>query len=240
MEALINWILKSPPDHPLTLEQILNAWAGQLGPWFYVVMFLVIFCETGLVVTPFLPGDSLLFLLGALASGASSSLSLPALFVLLAVAAVLGDAANYHIGRWLGPMVFRSDGSWFFNKRHLQRAQQFYETYGGKTIILARFVPVVRTFAPFVAGVGEMKYPRFFLYNVVGGVGWVAICLGAGVAFGWLTWVKSNFELVIYAIVAISLLPIAVEVVLARRRARAEAAKAPPPAAPVVPEENAA
>ena len=239
MQSLINWMTGNPPNLPL--ETLLNNWAGLMGPWFYVVMFLVIFCETGLVVTPFLPGDSLLFLLGAMAAGSSSSVDFLTLFVLLTIAAVLGDAVNYHLGRWLGPKVFRSESSWFFNKKHLLRAQEFYERYGSKTIILARFVPIVRTFAPFVAGVGTMKYPRFFLYNVVGGAAWVVLCLGAGHMFGQLPWVKEHFELVIYAIVAISLLPMAVEVFLAWRRSKTST---PTVARPVEPpralDENAA
>jgi membrane-associated protein len=237
MQGILNWITHSPPDQ--TLEGLLNGWADLLGPWFYAAMFLIIFCETGLVVTPFLPGDSLLFLLGAMAAGASSNLSFAVLLVLLTVAAVLGDAANYHLGRWLGPRVFRSASSWFFNKKHLERAQQFYEKYGSKTIILARFVPIVRTFAPFVAGVGVMKYPRFFVYNVVGGAAWVAICLTAGLAFGQMPWVKTNFELVMVAIIVISVLPMVVEFFLARRRAKQEPPAAQPPA-PQVLDENAA
>jgi membrane-associated protein len=236
MQSLINWMTGNPPNLPL--ETLLNNWADFMGPWFYVVMFMVIFCETGLVVTPFLPGDSLLFLLGAMAAGASSNVGLVTLFVLLTIAAVLGDAVNYHIGRWLGPKVFRSESSWFFNKKHLQRAQEFYERYGSKTIILARFVPIVRTFAPFVAGVGTMKYPRFFLYNVVGGLAWVAICLGAGYIFGQLPWVKEHFELVVLAIIFISLLPMGVEMILAWRRAKSAATVPVEPAQAL--DENAA
>jgi membrane-associated protein len=200
------------------LNFYLDKLAGQTGVWFYAVLFLVIFCETGLVVTPFLPGDSLLFALGAMAAGENSPVSLPLLFVLLSVAAVLGDAVNYAIGWRLGPKVFKYENSWFFNKKHLLRAQAFYEKYGSKTIILARFVPIVRTFAPFVAGIGTMRYRRFFLYNVVGGVAWVAICLGSGYYFGGLEWVKENFELVVVAIILISVLPMAVEFYLAWRR----------------------
>jgi membrane-associated protein len=219
MQSLINWMTGNPADLPL--ETLLNNWAVLMGPWFFVLMFIVIFCETGLVVTPFLPGDSLLFLLGAMAAGSASSVNLLTLFVLLVVAAVLGDAVNYHLGRWLGPKVFNSEKSWFFNKKHLQRAQEFYDRYGSKTIILARFVPIVRTFAPFVAGVGTMRYSRFFLYNVVGGIAWVAICLGAGHLFGQLPWVKEHFELVVVAIIVISVLPMVVEVFLAWRRGKA-------------------
>lgn len=200
------------------LDVHLNSLAGQLGPWFYAVLFLIIFCETGLVVTPFLPGDSLLFALGALAASPGSQLSLPLLLALLLVAAVLGDAVNYAIGFWVGPAVFRSEKSWLFNKMHLERAFAFYEKYGSKTIILARFIPIVRTFAPFVAGIGKMQYPRFFAYNVIGGVLWVVLCLLAGYFFGQLEWVKHNFEIVVLAIIVISVVPMVVELVLARGR----------------------
>jgi membrane-associated protein len=187
-------------------------------PTMYVILFLVIFAETGLVITPFLPGDSLLFAIGALARNVG--MNLPLTVVLLIVAAVLGDAANYWIGYRVGPAVFTSDTGRLLNKKHLLRAQEFYEKYGGKTIILARFVPVVRTFAPFVAGVGKMNYFRFALYNVVGAVAWVLICVGAGVLFGEMEFVKRNFELVIVAIVLISIMPMVVEFVRARKAAR--------------------
>ncbi len=206
----------------IELPQLLEQWAGSMGPWFYALLFVVIFCETGLVVTPFLPGDSLLFAVGALASQ-GSALSMPALLVLLIAAAVLGDAVNYAIGYRLGPKVFKYEQSRLFNKQHLLRAQEFYEKYGNKTIILARFVPIVRTFAPFVAGIGRMQYRRFFLYNVIGAVAWVAVCLFSGFFFGQIAWVKQNFEAVAVVIVLISVLPMAVEYVLARRRQAAAA-----------------
>jgi membrane-associated protein len=198
------------------LEQYLFDWADALGPWFYVALFLVVFAETGLVVTPFLPGDSLLFAIGALVSRPGSTLSLTGFLVLLIVAAVLGDAVNYAIGLRLGPAVFRSQTSWLLNKKHLFRAQQFYKKYGSKTIILARFVPIVRTFAPFVAGIGKMTYSKFFTYNVVGGIAWVALCLFSGFFFGQIEFVKKNFEIVVLVIIAISVLPIALDVMLAR------------------------
>ena len=185
----------------------------------YVVLFAIIFAETGLVVTPFLPGDSLLFAIGALGAR-GIRIDVPLLSVLLIVAAVLGDAANYWIGYRLGPKVFSREDSRLLNKKHLLRAQEFYEKYGGKTIILARFVPVVRTFAPFVAGVGKMNYVRFFLYNVVGAIAWVLICVGAGHLFGGFEFVKKRFELVIVAIVFISVLPMVVEFWKARRAAK--------------------
>jgi membrane-associated protein len=207
------------------LKDLLASWAGWMGPWFYLALFAVVFCETGLVVTPFLPGDSLLFAVGALASVASSPLSMPLLIGVLVAAAVLGDAVNYAIGYRVGPKVFRYEQSRLFNKKHLLRAQEFYEKYGAKTIILARFVPIVRTFAPFVAGIGKMEYRRFFIYNVTGAAAWVLICLYGGYYFGSIPWVADHFESVMVAVVVLSVLPIVVEYVLARRRqAAAEAA----------------
>src|SRR4051812_2746277 len=215
----------------------------------YVVLFCIVFAETGLVVTPFLPGDSLLFAIGALGAR-GIGFNLPLLTGLLIVAAVLGDAANYWIGYKLGPAVFKSDDeewtpapseetgrvdyetprkkktlkSRLLNKKHLLKAQEFYEKYGGKTIILARFVPVVRTFAPFVAGVGKMGYARFALYNIIGAVAWVLICIIAGYYFGRIPFVQKRFELVIVGIIVVSCIPMAVEFFLARRRAKQAAA----------------
>jgi membrane-associated protein len=198
------------------------AWLRDLGPWLgklaatnlplsYTLIFAIVFAETGLVVTPFLPGDSLLFFLGTLAAPPEPRFGFATLFVLVSIAAVLGDAVNYAIGYRLGPAVFRSEGSWFFNKKHLLRAQAFYEKYGSKTIILARFVPIVRTFAPFVAGIGKMEYRRFAFYNVLGAVLWVGLCLTAGYYFGGIDWVQEHFEMVMVAIVAISVLPMVIE-----------------------------
>ena len=200
----------------------------------YTVLFLIVFCETGLVVTPFLPGDSLLFALGALAAR-GIGINLWAVTVLLIVAAILGDAVNYWIGYKMGPKVFSRESSRLLNKKHLLRAQEFYEKYGGKTIILARFVPIVRTFAPFVAGVGRMNFFRFWLFNIIGGVAWVLICVGAGYAFGNVEFVKKHFELVIVAIVVISVLPMGFEYLRARREKRKAEAPGftvtPPPSA---------
>ena len=207
-------------DLTAQLLEYINGLAANNLPWFYGLIFLIVFCETGLVVTPILPGDSLLFLLGSWAAAANSTISLPMLIVLLTVAAVVGDAVNYNIGYRLGPKVFKYESSWFFNKKHLLRAQAFYEKYGSKTIILARFVPIVRTFAPFVAGIGKMRYRQFFLYNVVGAVAWVLICVLSGYFFGVIPWVKEHFEAVMVAIVVISVLPMAVEFVLNWRRQR--------------------
>jgi membrane-associated protein len=183
----------------------------------YLVLFAIIFAETGLVILPFLPGDSLLFAIGAIIAGHEVGLSLPLVIGLLCVAAVLGDAVNYWVGYRIGPRVFTGETSKLLNKKHLIRAQEFYDKYGGKTIILARFVPVVRTFAPFVAGIGKMNFLRFWLFNVVGGVAWVSACVFAGVFFGKFEFVKKHFELVLIAIVVISVLPMAVEFVRARK-----------------------
>jgi membrane-associated protein len=213
---------------PPTPEKI-AALVGAMGPWFYVLLFAVIFCETGLVVTPWLPGDSLLFAAGAFAAGPESPISLPLMIVLLISAAVIGDTVNYTIGYHLGPKVFKYERSWFFNKKHLAKAQAFYEKYGSKTLILARFVPIVRTFAPFVAGVGRMPYRRFVVFSVSGAVAWVLICVLSGYLFGGLPWVRegSHFEMVVVAIVLISVLPMAVELVLSWRRKRMSQLQAP-------------
>ena len=199
------------PIRDLAKPEYLNSLAASTGPWMYVLLFAIIFAETGLVVTPFLPGDSLLFAVGALAAAEDSPINLPLTAVLLMIAAVAGDAVNYAIGKSLGPKVFRSESSWLLNKKHLLEAQRFYDKYGGKTIIIARFVPIVRTFAPFVAGIGRMGYVRFLAFNVVGGVTWILLFLLAGRLFGEVPLVKKNFELVAVAIIAISVLPIAVE-----------------------------
>ena len=208
----------------LHLDQHLNEWAATLGPWLYVVLFLIVFCETGLVVTPFLPGDSLLFAVGALASLEGSPIELPQTALLLIVAAVLGDAVNYSIGAYLGPAVFSSERSRLLNKQHLVRTQLFYERHGGKTIFLARFVPIIRTFAPFVAGIGRMRYRYFATYNVTGAITWVVVCMGAGALFGEIPVVKENFELVVLGIIAVSLIPVVTEFVRARRDAARGAA----------------
>jgi membrane-associated protein len=215
---------------PPTPEKI-AALVGAMGPWFYVLLFAVIFCETGLVVTPWLPGDSLLFAAGAFAAAPESPISLPLMIVLLIAAAVIGDTVNYTIGYHLGPKVFKYERSWFFNKKHLAKAQAFYEKYGSKTLILARFVPIVRTFAPFVAGVGRMPYRRFAIFSVSGAIAWVLICVLSGYLFGRQEWVSSHFELVVVAIVLISVLPMAIELVLSWRRKRAGDLQTPPLAA---------
>ena len=201
----------------LTDPQALAAMTGEMGLWIYVLLFAIVFCETGLVILPFLPGDSLLFAIGALGALPGSSLNLWAMAAVLVVAAVLGDAVNYSIGKRMGPAVFHREDSRWLNRKHLQAAHDFYEKYGGKTIILARFVPIVRTFAPFVAGIGLMDYPKFALFNVTGALLWVATMMGAGRLFGGIDFVRRNFELVIVAIVLISVLPAVFEYIKARR-----------------------
>jgi membrane-associated protein len=202
--------------------ETMNDLAHVVGPWLYVVLFLIVFAETGLVAVPFLPGDSLLFAVGAVAAHADSPVSLPLTAVLLIVAAIVGDAVNYAIGYRLGPKVFSREDSRLLNKKHLVEAHEFYERYGGKTIILARFMPIVRTFAPFVAGIGRMNYARFALFNVAGGVAWVLSFLLAGSWIGGREVIQKNFKLVILAIIVISVLPAVIEVLRSRmRRAKA-------------------
>ena len=212
----MEWI-QTAIDLFLHLDRHLADLTQALGPYVYFLLFAIVFCETGLVVTPFLPGDSLLFAIGALASIPDSGLNLWLISALLIAAAVLGDAVNYTVGAYIGPRIFSHEGSRWFNKQHLMRTHEFYEKYGGKTIILARFVPIIRTFAPFVAGVGEMTYARFALYNVTGGIAWVLAFLMAGYWFGQLPVVKQYFHLVIVAIIVISVIPVIVELVKARR-----------------------
>jgi membrane-associated protein len=202
------------------IDEHLNHWAGVLGPWLYVLLFLIIFCETGLVVTPFLPGDSLLFAIGALAARPGSPIELPLAAILLVVAAIGGDAVNYSIGHFFGPKVFHYERSRLLNKRHLEQAHGFYERHGGKTIFLARFIPIIRTFAPFVAGIGRMSYPRFAMYNATGGAAWVLLFLLSGYYFADLPIVKTRFHYVILAIVLISVVPVFVEWFRARRAQR--------------------
>lgn len=201
----------------LHLDQHLNEWAEVLGPWLYLLLFVIVFCETGLVVTPFLPGDSLLFAVGALCSIEGSTLSLPLMSILLITAAVLGDAVNYAVGNYLGPMVFSSEHARFLNRKHLQRTHEFYERHGGKTIFLARFVPIIRTFAPFVAGIGRMSYGYFAAYNISGAFTWVLCFLIAGYWFGQLEAVKRNFHIVILVIIVMSMMPMLLEYLRARR-----------------------
>lgn len=192
-------------DIILHLDQHLVQWMTFFGPWIYVIMFLVIFCETGLVVTPFLPGDSLLFALGALTT-VEGGLNLWILLISLTVAGILGDTVNYHLGKHFGPKVFDIDNR-FFKKQYLIDTQNFYEKWGAFTIVAARFAPIVRTFAPFVAGIGNMKYRKFISYNIVGAIAWVFIFILAGHFFGNLPIVKRNFHIVIFGVIGVSLIP---------------------------------
>jgi membrane-associated protein len=197
MSDLINIILH--------LDQHLLSWLGMFGPWIYVILFLVIFCETGLVVTPFLPGDSLLFALGALAA-LPNGLDLTVLLVSLSIAGILGDTVNYHIGKYFGPKVFESE-SRFFKKEYLVQTQEFYSRWGAFTIVAARFAPIARTFAPFVAGIGSMNYKKFLSYNIIGALVWVFSFVLAGYFFGNLPVVKRNFHIVIFGVIGVSALP---------------------------------
>lgn len=215
--------LKLAIDFVLHIDKYLDVIIRSVGLWTYLVLFFIIFIETGLVVTPFLPGDSLLFAAGAFA--AKGSFNVFVLWGALAVAAVLGDTVNYWIGHTVGPRVFREDVRWL-KREYLERTQAFYEKHGGKTILLARFVPIVRTFAPFVAGVGKMRYSYFLTYNVVGGILWTTIFIWAGYFFGGLPLVEKNFSLVIIAIVLISVMPAVIEVIKARREKKTGAPKA--------------
>jgi membrane-associated protein len=191
----------------LHIDHYLITFVAQYGLWSYLVLFAVIFCETGLVVTPFLPGDSLLFAVGSLAAQRQSPLNAAILFLLLALASILGNQVNYWIGRFLGPKVFTAKDSWFFNKKHLVRAHEFYERNGGKTIILARFLPIIRTFAPFVAGVSYMGHHKFFVYNVLSALLWIGGLLGSGYYFGSIPVIRDNFSMVVYGIIVLSCLP---------------------------------
>ncbi|MFY9269637.1 MAG: DedA family protein [Candidatus Manganitrophaceae bacterium] len=200
----------------LHLDRHLSSVLEQYGLWTYLILFLIIFCETGLVITPFLPGDSLLFGVGALAAG--TSLNVGSLFVLLSIAAVMGDGVNYWIGHWVGPKVFYRDDLRFLKREHLDRTEAFYRKYGGKTIILARFVPIIRTFAPFVAGIGRMSYRHFTAYNIGGGILWIGSFLFGGYFFGNIPIVKKNFTLVVLGIIFVSLLPGIIELLRARKQ----------------------
>lgn len=207
--ALIDFILHID-DH---LVEIVNNYQT----WTYLILFLIIFAETGLVVTPFLPGDSLLFAAGAIIAKPETDLNIYLMCVLLTVAAILGDLVNYHIGKYIGPKAF-SGKYRFLKKEYLDKTQSFYDKYGGKTIIYARFVPIIRTFAPFVAGVGTMRYAKFASYNVIGGVVWIVSFLFLGYFFGGIPVIKDNFSLVIFAIIGLSLLPPIVEVIREKRK----------------------
>ncbi len=209
-------ILNTLIDLVMHMDQHLDWIIRSYGVWTYAILFCIIFLETGLVVTPFLPGDSLLFAAGTFC--ALGSIDAAWILVSLSVAAIAGDTVNYWIGHATGPKAFTKEKSRFLNKKHLERTHQFYERYGGKTIILARFVPIIRTFAPFVAGIGSMTYSRFIVFNVVGGIAWVALFVSAGYFFGNIPFIKSHFTLVIMAIIVISILPGVIEFLRERSR----------------------
>lgn len=203
----------------LHLDKTLGAVIQDYGAWTYLILFLIIFCETGLVVTPILPGDSLLFAVGVFA--ARGDLDMHKIWPLLVLAAILGDNVNYAVGHYIGPKVFHYENSRIFKKEYLVKTHNFYEKYGGKAIILCKYVPIVRTFAPFVAGVGAMTYPRFLMFNVVGGATWVTLIVGSGYFFGNIPVIRNNFSVVVVAIVFISILPAIVEYLKHRRAAPA-------------------
>ena len=215
MEYLLKFV-----DIVRNLDEYLDWVTQEYGVWTYAILGLVIFAETGLVILPFLPGDSLLFAAGAVAMREESGINPYLLGALLIVCAIVGDTLNYHVGKAIGPRVMKSETSRWLNKKHLEKTHRFFEKYGGKTIILARFVPIVRTFAPFVAGAGAMNYQKFILYNVVGAVAWVVSMMGAGMVFGRMEIVKKNFELVVLGIIFVSVLPMVFEAWKARQEAR--------------------
>ena len=200
----------------LALDQSVGSLATQYGPWIYALLFLIIFAETGLVVFPFLPGDSILFIAGTVV--ATAELNIHVLVAILTAAAILGDTVNYSVGHYIGPKVFDRPDSRWFRQEHLRRTQRFYDKYGGITIIIGRFVPIIRTFAPFLAGVAGMSYHRFLSFNVIGGLAWIASLSYAGYLFGNIPWVKQNLTLIVIGIVVVSLIP-AVTTFLNERRA---------------------
>jgi membrane-associated protein len=210
----------------LHLDTHLSSFIAAHGPWVYALLFLIIFAETGLVITPFLPGDSLLFAAGALAAASGGQLNGWLVFIILAAAAILGDAVNYSVGHFVGPRIFRAEDRsslWhrLLNRNHLFEAHRFFERHGGKAVVMGRFVPIIRTFVPFVAGCGSMSYPHFAFFNVAGALLWVGLCVGAGYLFGSREIVKDNFELVLVAIVLISMLPIAWGYLISRMKREA-------------------
>ncbi len=207
-------------DFILNIDKHMVELVSEYHMWTYAILFVVIFCETGLVVTPFLPGDSLLFVTGAISALPGSPIDVNILFLILLVAAILGDSCNYMIGRFMGEKLFSNPNSKIFKQKYLEQTHEFYAKYGGKTIILARFVPIVRTFAPFVAGMGRMNYTYFMTYNVVGGLLWVAAFCYAGYFFGDMPFVQENLKLLIVAIIIISVLPAVFEVIKERRKAK--------------------
>jgi len=209
--------IKSIIDFILHIDTHLVELTNEYGLWIYAILFLIIFCETGLVVTPFLPGDSLLFAAGAITAMPGSELEVVTLGILLIIAAIIGDTVNYHIGKVIGTRVFTRDYR-FIKREHLRRTRLFYEKHGGKTIIYARFIPIIRTFAPFVAGIGTMSYRKFISFNIIGAIVWVVLFLGAGYLFGNIPFIKNNFSTVIIAIILVSLIPVVIEFFKARKQ----------------------
>ena len=207
-------------DFILNIDKHMVEIVNQYHLWTYAILFLIIFCETGLVVTPFLPGDSLLFVAGAISALPDSPLNIHLLVLIVFVAAFIGDSCNYMIGHFFGEKLFRNPDSKIFRRSYLDKTHEFYNKYGGKTIIIARFVPIVRTFAPFVAGMGKMHYAYFIIYNAVGGAAWVAIFCYVGYFFGDLPFVQNNLKLLIVAIILISILPAVVEVLRAKLKSK--------------------
>lgn len=215
LHGLWEFFLSLLRDTGGTLDMLVNDY----GTWVYAILFLIIFCETGLVVTPFLPGDSLLFLAGAIAVRPENNLHIYWLILILIAAAIIGDAANYTIGRFFGKKLFSNPNSKIFKQSYLEKTNKFYEKHGGKTIILARFVPIVRTFAPFVAGMGKMTYKHFFSFNVIGGIVWVTLFCVLGALIGRLEWVEKNLDMVVIIIIFVSILPGIFEFVKAKLQA---------------------
>ncbi len=205
-------------DFILHIDQHLTALSAQYGMWIYAILFLIIFCETGLVATPFLPGDSLLFAAGGIA--AVGGMNIHIMVLILLVAAILGDAVNFMIGKYFGAKLFSNPNSKIFRRAYLEKTHAFYEKHGGKTIIIARFVPIVRTFAPFVAGMGDMHYGRFIRYNIIGALAWVLLFSYLGYFFANIPLVKNNLGLVLGAIIVISILPAVIEIVRAKYAAK--------------------
>jgi membrane-associated protein len=210
-------------DFIKNIDDYIGRMIVQFGPWTYLILFLIVFAETGLVFMPFLPGDSLLLAAGIFSNPNRQGLDLKILLPVLTLAPLVGDSVNYHVGKWLGPRLFRSETSRFLNRKHLAKTEEFFVKHGAKTIIIARWVPIVRTFAPFVAGMGAMEYKRFFGYSVLGAFIWVWTCVLVGYYFGQIKWVEDNFEYAILAIIAVSLLPILFEAIKHRREAKQRA-----------------
>lgn len=222
-------------DFVLHVDHHLTEMLNEFGGWTYGLLFLIIFCETGLVVTPFLPGDSLLFAAGTFAG--TGHLSLPMILLSLSAAAILGDTVNYAIGRRFGEAILAREGMWLIRREHITRTEQFFDRHGGKAVVLARFAPIVRTFAPFVAGAGRMRYRRFMAYNVTGGIAWVFLCTLAGYAFGNIPIVRDNFSIVVLGIVFVSVLPMGIEIIRSWIGARAKEPK-PVEVAPAIEPES--